>query len=99
VNNAVAGTFGNVSRNQFRGLPQYQFDAQISRLFPIHERLTLNLRIEAFNVLNHPNFANPSASNPGTATSKNATFGQISATTGGTIGNPRIFQGAVKISF
>jgi len=97
VNNAVPGSFGNISRNMFRGKPTYQFDAQVSRIFPIHERLALDLRIEAFNVLNHPSFSTPSASNPGTATAKNATFGQISSTVTGS--NPRIFQGAVKVSF
>ena len=103
VNNAVPGTFGNISRNMFRGKPTYQFDAQISRMFPIHDRFNLDLRIEAFNVLNHPNFATPAAgspntaSNPGTATAKNTSFGQINSTVTGS--NPRIFQGAVKLSF
>jgi hypothetical protein len=55
-----SGTYGNISRNAFRGIPSYQVDAQISRIFPIHERLNLDLRLEAFNVLNHPNFSNPS---------------------------------------
>ncbi len=40
------------------GITNYQFDVQISRIFPIHERLTATLRLEAFNVLNHPNFRN-----------------------------------------
>jgi hypothetical protein len=90
--NTVPGTFGNLGRNPFRGIPSYQMDSQISRIFPIHESLVLDLRLEAFNMLNHPNFSNPSASNP---SSTNATFGQIS----GTSNNARVFQGAVKISF
>jgi hypothetical protein len=94
MNNAVSGTFGTVSRNAYRGKPQYTFDAQISRIFPIHERLALDLRIEAFNVLNHPNFKLPSASNPGTATAPNTSFGQISSAN-----DPRIFQAAAKITF
>jgi hypothetical protein len=94
VNNAVSGSFGTVSRNAYRGKPQYTFDAQISRIFPIHERLALDLRLEAFNVLNHPNFKLPSASNPGTATAPNTTFGQISGAN-----DPRIFQAAAKITF
>ena len=90
--NTVPGTFGNISRNEFRGLPSYQVDAQISRIFPLHERLALDLRLEAFNLLNHPNFSNPSASNP---SSGNSTFGQISSTSN----NARVFQGAAKITF
>jgi hypothetical protein len=70
------------------------FHAQISRIFPIHERLALDLRLEAFNVLNHPNFKNPSASNPGNPGSPNVTFGQITSAN-----DPRIFQAAAKITF
>ena len=90
--NTVVGTFGNTGRNAFRGIPSYQFDAQISRIFPIHESLALDCRLEAFNMLNHPNFGNPSASNPA---SSNSTFGQISSTSN----NARVFQGAIKLSF
>jgi len=95
VNNAVPGTFGTASRNAYRGLPAYQFDAQVSRIFPIHERLNLDLRLEAFNALNHPNFSNPSASNPGTATAHSTTFGLISATSN----TARVFQGGIKLNF
>ena len=87
--NTVPGTFGNTARNAFRGIPSYQFDAQVSRLFPIHERLNLDLRIEAFNVLNHPNFSNPSAT-----VSSSSSFGYSQGAS-----SPRIFQGAVKVSF
>jgi hypothetical protein len=78
----------------------WQFDSQISRVFPIKEKLSLDLRIEAFNVLNHPSFANPSSSgppNPGAATTS---FGSITGTTGGVGGlAARIFQGSLKIIF
>jgi len=90
--NAVSGTFGTIGRNSFRGKTAYNVDAQVSRIFPIHESLALDLRLEAFNMLNHPNFSNPSASNPATS---NATFGQISSTSN----NARVFQGAVKVTF
>jgi Carboxypeptidase regulatory-like domain len=89
--NTVGGTYGNISRNAFRGIPSLQFDAQISRIFPIRERLNMDLRLEAFNVLNHPNFNNPSSSNPA---STNLTFGQISSA-----GAARIFQVGAKFSF
>lgn len=90
--NPVQGGFGTTSRNQFRGRPAYTVDAQVSRIFPIRELINLDLRLEAFNMLNHPNFSNPSASNP---SATNATFGQIS----GTSNQARVFQGAVKLSF
>jgi len=59
--------------------------------FPIFERLTFQMRAEAFNLFNHANLANP-----------NVTFG---ATNFGTITsvqtntNPRILQLAGKINF
>jgi hypothetical protein len=90
--NTVDGTFGNIGRNAFRGRPALTLDAQVSRIFPIHESINLDLRVEAFNMLNHPNFSNPSASNPAAS---NSTFGQIS----GTSNQARVFQGAVKLSF
>ncbi|MEO6981725.1 MAG: carboxypeptidase regulatory-like domain-containing protein, partial [Edaphobacter sp.] len=82
------GTLGNISRNSFRGKTQYQFDAQISRIFPIHESLAATLRLEAFNVLNHPNLNTP------TTSFASSTFGQISGA-----GDPRIFQASVKLKF
>jgi hypothetical protein len=88
-NPVASGTYGNAGRNQFRGLPQYQFDAQISRIFPIYERLAMAARIEAFNVLNHPNFSTP------TATFSSSTFGQISSQTN----TGRLFQGSLKFTF
>ena len=83
------GTYGNISRNLFRGIPSYQFDAEVSRLFPLHERLNLDFRLEAFNVLNHPNLGNPNGN-----LNSGATFGRIAGAS-----DPRIFQGAVKILF
>ena len=94
VNNTTPGTFGTVSRNAYRGKPNYTVNAQISRIFPLHERLALDLRLEAFNLLNHPNFKNPSASNPGNPGSPNVNFGLISSAN-----EPRIFQAAAKITF
>jgi hypothetical protein len=90
IPSTALGTYGNIGRNAFRGPAAYQFDAQISRIFPIYERLTTTVRLEAFNVLNHPNFSNP-ATNLNTSSS----FGQISAQSNAA----RVFQGSLKISF
>ena len=91
VLNTVPGTQGNISRNSFRGPIYFQDDAQISRIFPIHEKYNLDLRIEAFNALNHPSFNNPNSSGP----SFTGSFGEI---TGTSVGG-RVFQGAVKLFF
>jgi hypothetical protein len=100
---ATAGTYGNISKNSFRGPNQLQFDAQISRVFPIHETLSTTLRLEAFNVLNHPDFNIPTGGTTGTpggttgsaAVLTSTTFGQVSSTTN----QARVFQGSIKISF
>jgi len=98
---AAVGTYGNLSKNAFRSPPFFQFDSQVSRVFPLHERLNLDLRLEAFNVLNHPNFA---FSSP-TQSLSSSTFGQISTTPGGSTAPPsgsfgaRVFQGVAKIVF
>jgi hypothetical protein len=51
LNGAVVG------RNTGRGNGLYSVDPYLSRAFPLyHERIQLNLRAEAFNLLNHANF-------------------------------------------
>ena len=91
------GTYGDVGRNAFRAPPALQFDAQVSRIFPIHERLAMTLRLEAYNVLNHPNFGDPSAGNGNVdAKLSDGTFGQIAGTN---LTSARVFQGAVKLTF
>jgi hypothetical protein len=90
------GTFGNLERNSVNAPRQYQFDAEISRYFPIHENVKLNFRVEAFNVLNHPVFGNPSAGFSSNGVTAGGSFGLISSTAGE---GPRVFQGALKILF
>ena len=57
----VPGTrhFGNLGRNSLVGPHFRQFDFSIYKKFPIKERLNMELRFEAYNLFNHPNFANP----------------------------------------
>jgi outer membrane receptor protein involved in Fe transport len=57
----VVGTrhFGNERRNSLVGPTFKQWDFAIYKNTAITERLSMQLRAEFFNVLNHPNFANP----------------------------------------
>jgi hypothetical protein len=50
---------GTLGRNALRGFPVSQIDAALVREFTLTDRLKLQFRTEAFNVLNHPNFAPP----------------------------------------
>jgi len=57
----VPGTrhYGNLGRNALQGPPFKQWDLAIYKNTKIAERVTLQLRAEIFNLLNHPNFSNP----------------------------------------
>jgi hypothetical protein len=61
ASDCIAGTrhFGDLGRNALRGPSYKQWDFAIYKNTTITERLKLQLRAEFFNLLNHPNFANP----------------------------------------
>lgn len=86
----AAGTFGTSGRNIIEGPGFLTFNAEITRQFKIREGQNLQLRFEAFNLLNHPNFANPSNSNPASTG-----FGTITTT----LGTPRVLQAAARYQF
>ena len=50
---------GNLGRNALNGFGMSQLDLAMRREFSLGERRSIQLRIEAFNALNHPNFADP----------------------------------------
>lgn len=72
VQTPAFGTFGNATRNQFRG-PDYQdVDFALMKDFSVTERLKLQFRSEFFNTFNWTNFGNP-----GSTVSSAPTFGEI----------------------
>lgn len=88
----TTASFGTASRNSLRGPGDSDLDLGISRLFPITERIHFELRGEAFNVTNTPNFAVP-ANN---ASSSN--FGEITSTFG-SAADSRVLRFTGKLNF
>jgi len=81
--------FGNAKRNSVRGPAFYQLDLGLSKVFDLGFRDTkLELRIEAFNVLNKTNFRAPNGNR------SSADFGTITATY-----DPRQLQLGLKLIF
>jgi hypothetical protein len=82
----------NVVYTGIRQPTGYFFDTNLAKNFGVWDRLKLQLRLEAFNVLNHPLFQN------GFNTGLNSQFGQIGSATGsGQSNQPRQVQIAAKL--
>jgi hypothetical protein len=105
---APAGQQGNFGRNVLRGFDAVQADLGVQRNFRVTENAGLRFRAEFFNILNHPDFANP------TNTLTSGLFGRSTQTlanglgSGGAnggfnplyqIGGPRSIQVALKLQF
>jgi outer membrane receptor protein involved in Fe transport len=75
-------------RNFFRGPGRTNLDMALAKTTPITERISAELRLEAFNIFNHTEFQNPDT-NP-----NSGTFGQVTTTFA-----PRILQLAARITF
>jgi hypothetical protein len=106
VNNAlIFGTFGDIGKNVLRLPHTANWDVQLAKNFLISERLRLQLRVEYFNFLNHPNFAPESVSTGAVnSTDQISSFDKLSSNSFGTFragqaGDPRIAQLAAKIFF
>ena len=93
---------GNLGRNVLRGFPAYQLDVSLRRTFGFNERVNLLLRVDAFNIFNRSNFANP------TSVLSSVNFGRstqlLGTNLGGLsslyqIGGPRSFQLSAKLRF
>ena len=82
------GTYGNMGPGTVLGPGFFGIDMSVTRKFQIREKQWFELRGEAFNLLNHVNPRDPSA------TLSSSTFGQIQAAN-----DPRILQLALKFVF
>src|SRR5580658_1870061 len=68
--------WGNTAPNSFRGPGYFDLDATLQRSFAIKEKYRFTFGMQAYNLLNHPNFANPSG------TLSSGSFGTITSTLG-----------------
>jgi len=87
--NPQPGDVGTLGLNTIRGPRSLNFDMNLVKRFKIHESKQFEIRVDAINIFNHPNFSNP-------VTSINSTlFGQISSTAN----NPRSFVINSRVNF
>ncbi|MBI3683159.1 MAG: carboxypeptidase regulatory-like domain-containing protein [Acidobacteria bacterium] len=84
-------TFGNSARNVLRAPGLVNFDLMVAKNFHFTERVRLDFRAEAFNLMNTPAFGFPGA------TVGTPQFGVISSTSAGT--DARQVQFALKLNF
>ena len=96
---------GNEPRNALRGFDFFNTDLSLRKRIPLTERIALQLRLDAYNALNHANFANPSSFQNANLASANfgiATSMLYNAFGGGSIqssGAPRSLQISLKFQF
>src|SRR5581483_4823652 len=74
--NPGAGTLGVLQRRLFDGPAFFGWDASVLKAVAIRERHTLELRMDAFDLLNHPNFF------AGDQNVNSTTFGVVTSTYG-----------------
>src|SRR6266851_5646220 len=96
----AGGTIGTCGRNAFRGPHIVQWDFNLNKTTKITERISLQVRFEIFNLLNHPNF-NPLPA--GTTISQrkinnfpNTSFSTYAQTPDVSSGNPFLSQGGPR---
>jgi hypothetical protein len=91
---------GNTGRNQFRGPGYIQNNFSLFKSFRVYRESALEIRVDAFQLSNTPQFNNP---NSGSISAAN--FGQVTSTVGSGqgsvngIGGGRSLQGSAKFSF
>ena len=62
VDGTTISTYPGIStqrRNQYYGPHFFDLDMSLTKNFKIYERMNFAVGLQAFNVLNHPNFSNP----------------------------------------
>jgi hypothetical protein len=87
-----SGTFGNLGANAIIGPPMKNWNAAVTKAFPVRERLQWYIRIEVFDFPNHLSYFGV---NTGSfSNSPPVNFGQVSSAT-----EPRTVQFSLRVSF
>jgi hypothetical protein len=98
LENPTPGTQGNLGTLTMATFPRWNFDANLSKTFRITESKTVQFRMDALNMFNHPTPTDPIGLANNTATSNissfNDNFGQITSKTGS-----RTFQAKLRFTF
>lgn len=81
---------GDLGRNSLRGFNFSQADLSLRRQITLSEKWKLNISAQAYNVFNHPNFANPSSMQ--TSNLSSPEFGLATRTVGGAVGGGSLYQ-------
>jgi hypothetical protein len=90
------GEQGNTPRNYFIGPSYFETDASLSKKFKFTETLSFELRVDAKNLTNTPNFNAPSAVYPSNGSLSGSLFGRINSDTSN---SNRRMQFSGKINF
>lgn len=91
------GTAGDAPRDVVRGPGTNNFDMTVFKNFPIHEKVTVQLRFEAFNAFNHTQFSGMNTTaqfNPATGQQVNTAFGNLTSAR-----TSRVGQASLRIRF
>jgi hypothetical protein len=79
----INGQLGDVGRNTFIGPGQWFYNTSVQRSFRFLEHQSLTLRMELFNVFNHPNLFTDTLGSSNSYSISNANFMNIASTING----------------
>jgi hypothetical protein len=86
--NPSPGLLGTLARNYLNGPSSFGLDLNLVKRIAVRENTTLELRIDAIDALNTPNFGNPNTD------MNNNNFGRITSATGN-----RVIVGNLRLTF
>ena len=94
---AAYGSYGSTPQNFLRDAGFKNWDFSVTKQFKFKERLSAEFRVEFFNILNHPIFANPSGGPGGSVLDPSAAgFGLVPLTPDTYSSNPQLGSGGPR---